>query len=40
MISPSLIPPLSEGLPGATLATKAPLALPNFSISAISFETF
>ena len=39
-MSPSLIPPLSEGLPGATLATKAPLALPNFSISAISFETF
>ena len=39
IISPALIPALSDGLLSATLATKAPLGLSNFSTSAISFET-
>ena len=39
IISPALIPALSEGLFSATLATNAPLALPSFSTSAISFVT-
>jgi len=37
--SPSLIPPLSEGLPFATLATNAPLGLSSFKLSAISLVT-
>ena len=36
IISPSLIPALSDGLFSATLATKAPLGSSKFSISAIS----
>ena len=39
IISPSFIPALSDGLPGATLATNAPRAFFNFSTSAISFVT-
>ena len=39
IISPALIPALSDGLPSATLATSAPLGLSNFSTSAISFLT-
>ena len=39
MISPALIPALSEGLFSATLATRAPLGSSNFSISAISWVT-
>ena len=38
-MSPALMPALSDGLPFATLATRAPLGLSNFSISAISFVT-
>ncbi len=33
------MPPFSEGLSSATLTTRAPLGLPNSSVSAISFET-
>ena len=39
MISPALIPALSDGLFSATLATNAPLGSSNFSTSAISFDT-
>ena len=39
MISPALTPAFSEGLPDATLATRAPLGSSKFSISAISFVT-
>jgi hypothetical protein len=39
MISPALIPALSDGLFSATLATRAPLGLSSFSISAISSVT-
>ena len=38
-MSPALIPPLSDGLFSATLATSAPLGSSNFSTSAISFVT-
>ena len=39
IISPGLIPPLSDGLLSATLATKAPLGLSSFSASAIPWST-
>jgi hypothetical protein len=39
IISPGLIPPLSDGLLSATLATRAPLGLSSFSASAIPSET-
>ena len=39
MISPALIPALSDGLFSATLATNAPLGSSNFSTSAISSVT-
>ena len=39
IISPAFTPALSEGLFSATLATRAPLGLSNFSISAISLVT-
>ena len=39
IISPALIPPLSDGLFSATLATNAPLGSSNFSTSAISWVT-
>jgi len=38
-MSPLLTPAFSEGLFGATLATRAPLGSSNFSTSAISFVT-
>ena len=38
-MSPALTPALSDGLFSATLATKAPLGLSNFSTTAISFVT-
>ena len=39
IISPAFIPPFSDGLPGETLDTNAPLGSSNFSASAISFVT-
>ena len=39
IISPAFIPAFADGLFSATLATKAPLALSNFSTSAISLVT-
>jgi len=38
-MSPAFIPPFSDGLPGDTLDTNAPLGLSSSSASAISFVT-